>query len=326
VPDARLWYCVAGKAAAAVAPAVYLHGGPGYSSYSFAALAGPRLERQLQMVYFDQRGSGYSERPASQNYTIATLVEDVESLRKALGVAQISVIGHSWGGLLALEYAAVYPERVARIVLAGPSADLPAACTARVTWLAVHKTQALASARQKLSGDCALAFRALQGEELASYNDAVMFPDPKQRALNDQADERSGLKNTGELQRALVDAGLFDYRFRRSAELTLPVLIIAGLHDFAIGLSQQRALAAALPHARLQIYERGGHFMYLDEPERFAGDVVRFLAVRADSSAQLPTGFIRRSATPIVTKSPISGGASQSTIGSATRASADRRN
>lgn len=58
----------------------------------------------------------------------------------------------------------------------------------------------------------------------------------------------------------------------------MPVLILAGgAEDDAIGLPQQRALAAALPDARLVEYEHAGHFLYLDQPERFARDVVAFL-------------------------------------------------
>src|SRR5207245_7353607 len=91
--------------------------GPGQGSYHFAALVGPSLEHSLRMVYFDQRGSGTSERPWTGEYSMATLVEDIEGLRRELGVPQIALIGHSFGGALALEYAATYPARVARLVI-----------------------------------------------------------------------------------------------------------------------------------------------------------------------------------------------------------------
>src|SRR2546427_336682 len=62
VNNVRLWYRVAGRAAAGVPPVVFLHGGPGQGSYHFAALVGPYMERSLRMVYFDQRASGNSGR------------------------------------------------------------------------------------------------------------------------------------------------------------------------------------------------------------------------------------------------------------------------
>src|SRR5439155_24487222 len=81
VNNVRLWYRVAGRAVPGVPPVVFLHGGPGQGSYHFAALVGPSLERSLRMVYFDQRGSGNSERPWTGEYSMATLVEDIEGLR-----------------------------------------------------------------------------------------------------------------------------------------------------------------------------------------------------------------------------------------------------
>jgi proline iminopeptidase len=84
VNGVRLWYRVAGNRRSSLPPLVFLHGGPGYNSYSFAALEGPRLEKDLRVVYLDQRGSGYSERPASRDYAMATLVNDVEGLRHVL--------------------------------------------------------------------------------------------------------------------------------------------------------------------------------------------------------------------------------------------------
>src|SRR6266699_3785415 len=125
VNNVRLWYRVAGRAAAGIPPVVFLHGGPGQGSYHFAALAGPYLERSLRLVYFDQRGSGRSERPWTRDYDMSTLVEDIEGLRRELGVDQLALIGHSFGGTLALEYAAKYPERVSALVFVAGLWDAP---------------------------------------------------------------------------------------------------------------------------------------------------------------------------------------------------------
>src|SRR6266576_1581559 len=117
INNVRLWYRVAGRPAPGVPPVVFLHGGPGQGSYHFAALVGIPLEHSLRMVYFDQRGSGNSERPWTAEYSMATLVEDIEGLRRELGVPQIALIGHSFGGAVALEYAATFSDRVSRLVI-----------------------------------------------------------------------------------------------------------------------------------------------------------------------------------------------------------------
>jgi proline iminopeptidase len=291
VDGVRLWYRVAGSGAAGGQPLVFLHGGPGYNSHSFSVLAGPALERSLRVVYFDQRGSGRSERPWTREYSIDRLVEDVEALRRALGVPQVALMGHSFGGSLALEYAAKYPEHVARMVLVGPAADIPAACAARVEFLAQHYADALARARADTAGrngqprdDCDLAFNTVNGDEGQRVNNEVMFPDVRLAQEQDSVDAASGLRNTGELSQALWSAGFLTYRFAAHDRIRMPVLILAGGQDYAIGLPSQRALAKSLPSARITEYERAGHFLYRDEPARFTREVVEFLADPREAS------------------------------------------
>src|SRR6185503_1952423 len=113
---ARQYYRVAGVPREGVPPVVFLHGGPGQGSEHFDVLEGPYLETVLRMVYYDQRGSGKSERPAGGDYKLGTLVEDVDALRRNLGVEKIAIIGHSFGGLLAIEYAKAHPEQVSHLV------------------------------------------------------------------------------------------------------------------------------------------------------------------------------------------------------------------
>ena len=284
VDGVRFWYRVAGAAPAGAPPVVYLHGGPGYNSHSFSVLAGPALERVARVVYYDQRGSGRSERPWTGEYSIPRLVDDIEGLRRALGAPSMVLMGHSFGGLLALEYAAKHPGRVARLVLVSAASDLPAACGARVEYLARHYPAELARKRADTTGrggraadPCDLAFNTLSGETHQRVNDAVMFPDLRLDALNDSVDAAGGLRNTGELGGTLFGSGLTSYRFTLHERVRAPALVIAGGQDFAIGLEPQRALARALPRARLVEYPGAGHFLYLDEPERFVRDVAAFL-------------------------------------------------
>ena len=75
---------------------------------------------------------------------------------------------------------------------------------------------------------------------------------------------------------AKFQQGFFEWRFAGHDRLVMPVLVIAGELDYQIGLGPQRALAAALPRGQLLIYEGAGHFMYVDQPDRFARDVSAF--------------------------------------------------
>ena len=284
VGDVRLWYKVAGHGAKGAPPLLFLHGGPGYNSYSFEAQAGAALEKKVQVIYLDQRGSGRSERPWRGEYSIAALVDDIEALRKTLGVDRLALLGHSFGGTLALEYAAKYPGHVAKMVLVSAASDIPAACAARVDYIARHygdrldKARADAKARNETPDACFYAFNTVGPDLHQRVNDEVMFPDMLVGKRQDAIDAKSGLRNTGELGNALFGGGFTQYRFAHPERVTMPVLVLAGAADHAIGLPAQRALGQALPHARVVEYAGAGHFLYLDAPDRFMRDVTDFLA------------------------------------------------
>ena len=279
INGARLWYRVAGNPSSPLPPVVFLHGGPGYNSYSFSALGGPRLEGALRMVYFDQRGSGRSERPANGDYALSTLVQDVEGLRTALGVRQIVLVGHSFGGVLALEYAARYPDRVSYLILVSTPADLPASCAVRKARLLELHPEVRARADSARAGsDCELEFRLLPGRDHEAFSNAIMFPDSMVRKRQDSVDAASGLRNTGELGSALMRNGLLTYRFNAQQRLNMPVLVIAGGRDASVGLQPQQRFAQSLRNAKFVSYDRAGHFVYLDEPDRFARDVIAFVS------------------------------------------------
>src|SRR2546421_3329787 len=99
-------------------PALVCHGGgPGFSGLYLQNLGG--LDEHLELIVLDPRGTGGSDRPAdSRAYTVEDYANDVEELRAHLGLERISLLGHSHGGVVAMEYAARHPERVDRLILA----------------------------------------------------------------------------------------------------------------------------------------------------------------------------------------------------------------
>jgi len=181
-------------------------------------------------------------------------------------------------------YAAAHPEHVAKVVLVSAASDIPAACAARVDYIASHygdrldKARAEATARNETPDACFYAFNTVGPDLHQRVNDEVMFPDMLVGKRQDAIDAKSGLRNTGELGNALFGGGFTQYRFAHPERVTMPVLVLAGAADYAIGLPAQRALGQALPHARVVEYAGAGHFLYLDAPDRFTRDVTDFLA------------------------------------------------
>jgi len=279
VNQVRLWYQVAGRSSGE--PVVFLHGGPGEGSQSFAALAGPALEPRLRMIYLDQRGSGRSERPWTNAYSTALLVEDLEQLRRLWNVPRLALIGHSFGTVVALEYAARYPDHVGHLVLAASAPDMPALLERQCDRLEATDPEAyrraVAGREAGASARCN-SFAAYEGEEQHRRIYRNMFPDPATEARVEAADHANGLRNTGELSGAIFSNGFLAYRFAHPERLTMPVLIIAGGADYQAVVEPQRALAARLPRGRIVEYPGAGHFMWAEQPERFARDVAAFLA------------------------------------------------
>jgi proline iminopeptidase len=279
----RLWYRAAGRRSGI--PVVYLHGGPGQGSQSFAKFAGPYLERDQRMVYLDQRGAGRSERPWNGAYSIDLLVEDLELLRRAWRVPRIAIIGHSFGSILAMEYGAKYPGHVSHIVLAASVPDIQGAFDVQCARLerldpaayarAVSSQPAGRAARCNMSG----AYEGAQREAMmASY----MFPNPATARQVNEADAENGLKNTGVVGNALFSQGLLTYRFSKAADLRAPVLVLTGSRDGQAVPEPQRAFVQALRDGRMIEYSGAGHFLWAEQPKRFARDVSSFLKSRPD--------------------------------------------
>lgn len=276
----RLWYRVAGKTRGT--PVVFLHGGPGQGSQSFAAIAGPHLEKHLRIIYLDQRGSGRSERPWDKAYSISHLVEDLEALRRTWGVEKIALIGHSVGTILAMEYGAKYPQHVDRLVLAASGPDLGAAFDLMCERVRKSDPAAYERAKSALKPGSRRSCN-MWGEGVSPqggmqrFVNGNMFPKAETEVLVNQADRTSGLRNTGELSAALIEQGILDYRFAYSERLTMPVLVIAGRRDLQAAIEPQRDFVTRLPRGVLSEWSEAGHFMFAEEPDRFAKEVSAFL-------------------------------------------------
>jgi hypothetical protein len=129
-------------------PAIVLHGGPDFdTAYLLPGL--DRLADIYRLVYYDQRGRGKSaDGVQPSDVALATDLEDIERVRQHFGLEAATLLGHSWGTVLALEYALRYPTRVSRLILMNPapasSADAALLRKAYTTQLGVQMEQQLA--------------------------------------------------------------------------------------------------------------------------------------------------------------------------------------
>jgi proline iminopeptidase len=281
------WVRIAG-AKAGTTPLIIVHGGPGGNVYTYERTIGPQLERFTTVVYYDQRGSGRSAAPANpSDYTMPTIVADLDSLRVALGAERINLLGFSFGGLIAMEYAVRHPERVDRLILqSAPDGDYRRLAAIQ-TWgfeaLATGKrreqiralaAQPVGSPMQRMNAVWALADREAV--------DRFLFHNQNAATLNRRLWEQSGLSNSGRMA-AVVFA---DENARATPlvdelnRITARTLVLVGRHDRNVGLDIERDLADRIPNATLSILENSAHFPEMEEPHAYAATVRAFLKRR----------------------------------------------
>src|SRR4051794_27992291 len=119
VPGGRVYVRVNGRLDGPNLPVIMIHGGPGSTHAAFLSLLALSADRAV--ILYDQLDSGLSDHPNDpKNWTVGRFTDEVDCVRRAVGVSRWHVMGHSWGGTIALEYGARQPAELAGLVLASP--------------------------------------------------------------------------------------------------------------------------------------------------------------------------------------------------------------
>jgi proline iminopeptidase len=275
VPGGEVWYAIVG--AGGGIPLVVLHGGPGFPHDYLGSLDALADERPV--VFYDQLGCGRSDHPDDPAlWRIERFGAELGQVRAALGLERVHLLGHSWGTMLATDYALTPPVGLASLVLASPLLS-----TAR--WLADQ-----AAYRRQLPADvrCTLdrceATGATDSREYAAAM-AVYFGQHGCRLETgpEALQHSSGGMNPAVYQAMwgpnefCVTGNLADYdRTSRLGELALPVLLTCGRYDQAAPATVAW-YQSLLPDAELAVFEQSAHMPHLEEPERYLATIRGFL-------------------------------------------------
>jgi proline iminopeptidase len=252
-------------------PAVVLHGGPGadheYLRPGFDALAEGR-----ELIYYDQRGGGRSPVPRTVPVGWTEQVADLEALRQHWEIEQLTIVGYSWGGLLALLYALEHPGRVGRLALVSPA---PTWREARERFEAVFSHRNLDPAFQEERR--ALRESGLRERDPAAFQRRIFelsvapyFFDPSR--ARDLTPFRVVGRTQEEVWRSL---GNYDLRPRLPQLAGISALVLHGEAD-PIPIDAART-AAELLGAEFHPVPRCGHVPYVEAFDTFRTVVGGFL-------------------------------------------------
>ncbi|MCS6801489.1 MAG: alpha/beta fold hydrolase [Chloroflexota bacterium] len=247
VAGVRLGYREAGTGA----PLVFLHGWGG-DSRSFFPIQ-HALAPHFRTLALDLPGFGRSALPPAA-WGVEEYADHVVGWLDTLGLERASVLGHSFGGRIAIMLAAAYPERVAKLVLVDSAGLVP---------------------RRTLGYRLKVRAARLGRRALAAPPLARLRPQLERRFY--QLLGASDYAQAGPLRPTFVRVVNQDLR-PLLPRIQAPTLIIWGEKDDATPLADGKTMAREIPNARLIVYPYAGHFSYLDAPEQFVADVRAFLA------------------------------------------------
>ncbi|HEX6639529.1 MAG TPA: alpha/beta hydrolase [Thermoanaerobaculia bacterium] len=266
-----LYYDVVGKGE----PVVLLSGGPGFSPEYLRPVA-EVLGKNHAAVLFHQRGTGKSKLEAYDGdaLELKKLVADLDALRRELKQEQLTIVGHSFGGILSMMYAREHPDRIRALALIDSGGPTLAAVSKFNANLAARFTEEEKATVRKWSDKELLKNdhkRAVL--EITKAKTPAYFADrTKAQLLIEPMTEESF--NDAVFWSVVMQMGALDLRSGLE-KLKAPVLVIHGKQD---PLESAEEVHATFSGSRLVIVENAGHFPWLEQPKQVFGPLTEFLA------------------------------------------------
>ena len=267
----KMKYKVSGKGEACF----YIPGGPGQGYPSFELMGGNSLEKNMQMIYMDQRGSG--ESGTSENYHLDKMVQDIEELRQHLKLKKIFLLAHSFGGIIAMNYAKKYPEHTKGLILAN---------------VTLHFLNDESIKEQIEYGNSLLEVknRVIPKDSLSSELSKVSSALRKKRIgykfLTEDIETIKEMDKIDSLHPRIIDFGMaviskpkdypeyyVDYA-PITKDIKVPVLVITGKKDKAVGTQHYKTFR--FPNQKV-VAINGGHLLYYEKNKDFVDAVSHFV-------------------------------------------------
>jgi L-proline amide hydrolase len=278
----RTWYRVAGdldNVADGKFPILTLHGGPG-ACHDYLESLQPFAETGRPVIFYDQLGCGNSDRPDDPSmWTVDLFLDELRTVRRELGLDRIHLLGQSWGGMLAMEYALTQPDDIVSLMIASSPASMP---------LWVQEANRL---REELPAEVQqtlLQHEAAGTTDSPEYEQAMkvfydrhvcrVVPNPDYVAntwakLGKQVYETMNGPSEFHVVGTLKN---WDIR-HRLGEITIPTLITSGLHDECTPM-QAELIKNAIPGSEWVLFEESSHMPHVEERDHYMQVLDDFLS------------------------------------------------
>ncbi|MGD8426647.1 MAG: alpha/beta hydrolase [Balneolaceae bacterium] len=259
-------------------PCLYIHGGPGVGSYWMEKLYGDVLEKHFKMIYLDQRGSGRSASAQNENYSPERIAKDFEEIRKALGIEAWVTFSHSFGGLLQMEHARLYPNTIRGMMLVESTINLKESIEGMINY-SLDFLDIQGDARQPYldkSKDALDRLIPLFGKlrERGEFW-KIHYGDPQNYEIMDSVMAEVPNPNKEFGRRALGIGDYYKNYKPLTAEMTMPVLLYYGKRDYSVGPEHYKDML--FPHAMVRTWE-GGHVPFMEGKKELDNAIAEWIA------------------------------------------------
>ncbi|PJI41484.1 MAG: proline iminopeptidase [Rhizobium sp.] len=285
-PDARIEVDVEGRRVIAYSfgsgteTIFCLNGGPGLPCDYLREAHSCLVDHGYRVVAFDQLGTGASDRPEDEAlWTIGRYVEETETVRKALGLGKVHMLGHSWGGWLAIDYALTYPENLASLILEDTVADMPHLVVELERLRAALGSETVAMMQKHEAAGSFDHPEYMAAVTILNYRHVCRLPEwpaPVKRSLDDwNMGPYVTMQGPNEF---LYTGNLKDWnRIPDLPKIKVPVLITVGEHDELTPACALR-MKIALPGSELKVIRNASHMPFYENPGEYYPVLTGFLA------------------------------------------------